>query len=104
MRLLEELGRRAPSAIVPVLCACAISYFGYHAIEGDRGLYAYARLSNEVTLVQQALAETALDRRRMERRVALLRADRLDLDMLDEQSRSVLGVVRADELVIYGEH
>ncbi|MCW5749747.1 MAG: septum formation initiator family protein [Alphaproteobacteria bacterium] len=80
-----------------------MSYFGYHAIEGDRGLQAYARLSQEVTIAQQALAETGRERREMERRVSLLRADRLDLDMLDEQARRILGLVRADEIVIYDE-
>jgi len=104
MKLLDELKRRAPSAIVPVLCAGTIAYFGYHAIEGDRGIHSYARLQKEVQLVQQALAETAKEKRQIERRVALLKADRLDLDMLDEQARRVLGLVRADELVIYGEH
>lgn len=101
MRIVHEFRRRAPSTVIPVLCACAISYFGYHAVEGDRGIHAYTRLSNELRLVRQALAETGDERRRIERRVELMRAERLDLDMLDEQSRLVLGLVRADELVLY---
>ena len=104
MRIIHELRRRAPSTIIPVLCACAITYFGYHAVQGDRGIYAFARISNEVRLIKQALAETNNERRRIERRVELMRADRLDLDMLNEQSRLVLGLVRNDELVIYDLH
>lgn len=103
MKLLDELKRRAPSAIIPLLCAGTIAYFGYHAVEGGRGIYAYARLQQEINLVNQALVETGKERRQMELRVALLRSDKLDLDILDEQARKVLGLIRGDELVIYSD-
>ncbi len=101
MGLWYELRRRAGAAVTPVVCACAIAYFGYYLVEGDRGLYAYVRLSGELVKAQETLAETAAERRRMEHRVALLRPNRLDIDMLDEQARFVLGQVRADEMVIF---
>jgi cell division protein FtsB len=40
------------------------------------------------------------ERRVIERRVAALRPDSLDLDMLDERARQVLDLVHEDELVI----
>ena len=101
MSLMYEIRRRARAAIVPVFCCCSIIYFGYHAIEGDRGLYAYTRINAEIDRTKVLLAGVTTERRTLERRVNLLRADGLDTDMLEEQSRAALGLSRADELVIY---
>ncbi len=104
MTLLDEIGRRARTAATPVICACAIAYFGYHLVEGDRGLHTYARLTQEIAQVRQDVAKTAEERRQLERRVALLRPDGLDLDMLDEQARRVLGEVGPDDVVLFDNH
>ena len=77
MSLMRELRRRLVPALIPAFGACAIAE------------------------TKQTLAETTAERRRLERRVALLRADGLDMDMLDEQARSSLGVARTDEIIIY---
>ena len=34
MAILQELGRRAPGILPPVLGALAFSYFAYHAVNG----------------------------------------------------------------------
>ncbi|HYM31570.1 MAG TPA: septum formation initiator family protein [Candidatus Cybelea sp.] len=101
MSLAYELRRRAKAAITPIVCVCGIVYFGYHLVEGERGLYAYTRLGGEIAKAKLTLAETAVERRRLERRVALMRPSGLDTDMLDEQARLVLGLVRRDEAVIF---
>ncbi|MBI3453995.1 MAG: septum formation initiator family protein [Rhodospirillales bacterium] len=79
---------------------CAVGYFVYHSIEGDRGLMAYVRLSGEIAQAQAQLDELAAERGAMERRVSLLRSDRLDPDMLEERARRVLNFARTDEIVI----
>jgi cell division protein FtsB len=101
MSLIFELRRRAKAAITPVVCVCTIVYFGYYLVEGERGLYAYARLGGEIVKARQTLVETSTERHRIERRVALMRPNGLDTDMLDEQVRLTLGHVRADEAVIF---
>ena len=100
MSLVHELRRHVAAAATPVLCACAIFYFGYHLVEGDRGLYAYGRLVQEIAVAKQALGDATAERRRLERRVSLLRPNGLDTDMLDEQARNVLGVIGRNEVVI----
>jgi cell division protein FtsB len=100
MGVLFEVRRRARAAITPVICAGVIGYFGYYAIEGERGVHAYSRLLAEISETRAVLAEVTAERQRLERRAQLLRADGLDLDMLAEQARAVLGLVRPDELVI----
>ena len=101
---MDEIRRRAKPAAAPVACVCVIVYYGYHLVEGDRGLRAYARLTQEVAQTRDQVAKVAAERRRLERRVALLRPDGLDLDMLDEQARRVLGVVRPDDVVLFDNH
>jgi len=100
MPILEEVRRRARGAIVPVLCAALIGYFGYHIVEGDRGLKAYARLSTEILRAETVIAEISAERRAVEKRVSLLRNDGLDLDILDEQARRALGSIGPEDVVI----
>ena len=100
MLIIHEIRRRSRGAIVPVLCAGMIGYFGYHMVEGDRGLKAYARLSAEIARAESAYADVSEERVRLERRVKLMRSSSLDLDMLDEQSRRVLGVIGPEDVVV----
>lgn len=100
MPILDEIRRRARGAIFPVVCATAIGYFGYHIVEGDRGLKAYARLSAEIARGQGVLADVSAERQALEKRVSLLRADGLDLDILDEQARRTLGTAGPNDVLI----
>lgn len=87
--------------IVPVSCALLMVYFGFHAIQGDRGLLSWIKLSDELAEARIAFEVTADERAGLERKVALLRPDGLDPDMLDERARYMLSLARADEVLIY---
>jgi cell division protein FtsB len=100
MGVIFEIRRHAKGAIVPTLCACAIAYFGYHAVKGDRGLYAYARLSAEIQQNEAELAAVTAERQRLNRRALLLKPSGLDLDMLEEQARRQLGLAHPDDVII----
>ncbi|WP_298721238.1 septum formation initiator family protein [uncultured Ferrovibrio sp.] len=102
MSALHEIRRHSLAAVVPVICFAAIAYFCYHAVEGEHGINAYTRLTLQIQETEAALAEVTAERQTLERRVNLLRADRLDADMLEEQSRRVLGMVKDRDLVILG--
>ncbi len=94
------LRRRARHVIVPVLGALLVAYFGYHAVEGDRGLFAYLTLVQELKKAEISRDLIHADRTQIERRVALLRPDGVDPDMLDERARLMLNLGRRDELTI----
>jgi len=94
------LRRRARHVVVPVLGALLVAYFGYHAVEGDRGLFAYLRLVQEIKKAEISRDLIHADRVQIERRVALLRPDGVDPDMLDERARIMLNLGRRDELTI----
>lgn len=76
-----------------------IAYFSYHAISGDRGFLALLQLSQKVEHMQTDLDELKAERLSLEYRVKRLRTESLDLDLLDEQARSLLGYSAPDELV-----
>ncbi len=86
---------------MPVVGACVLGYFAYHTVQGDRGLLAYMKLSGEVARAEATLAEIEAERRALAHKVSLLRADSLDLDMLEERARVLLHRVRDDEVVIF---
>jgi cell division protein FtsB len=100
MALLDELKRRAKDVIGPVLGFCTVGYFAYHSVEGDRGLFALLRLSEQIQEARSHLDELAAERKSLERRVSNLRPDHLDPDMLDERARLILNLARPDEIVI----
>lgn len=102
MSAVREIRRHSLAAIVPVICFAAIGYFAYHAMEGEHGINAYTRLTLQIQDTKVALAELTAERRTLERRVDLLRASGLDADMLDEQAKKVLGLIKPGERVILG--
>jgi cell division protein FtsB len=75
-------------------------YFTFAAVQGDYGLFRRAEVNAEANHLRLQLAELNLEVARMENLTLRLSDDYLDLDLLDEQVRSVLGMVRSDEIVI----
>lgn len=85
----------------PILGISLVGYFSYHLIQGDRGLVAWARLTQQVQEANAVLATVEAERQVLDRRVALLRSDHLDRDMLDERARATLNLVGPNEVVIF---
>jgi cell division protein FtsB len=77
-----------------------IGYFAANAFTGNHGLRAQLDLDQQMRAMQQELAEAKTERGLWDRRVALLRSDGLDPDMLDERARSLLGYVDARDLTL----
>jgi cell division protein FtsB len=75
-----------------VLAALLIGYFGINAYTGNHGLKARQDLDQQIATLTSELDAVKTERERWQRRVALLRTDRLDPDMLDERARSLLGM------------
>ena len=73
--------------------ALFIGYFGVNAFTGAHGLRAQADLDKQLASMDGELAHLKAERAVWERRVALLRSDKIDPDMLDERARALLGYV-----------
>jgi cell division protein FtsB len=80
--------------------ALFIGYFGVNAFTGNLGLRAQLDLDKQMTTMQWEIAQVKAERAVWERRVSLLRSDRLDPDMLDERARTLLGYVDPRELTL----
>ncbi len=86
--------------LVPAMCLLLLGYFGYHAVEDDYGYHALQKLkAREIDLSDQ-LARLQDERRVLDRRVALMRPESLDPDMIEERARGTLNVARVGDIVI----
>ncbi len=100
MGLIQEIRARARHVIGPVLGICAVGYFAFHVVHGDRGLIAWWNFKQRVTTAKQAQAVSQAERQALERRVRLLEPGSLDPDMLEERARLMLNYGHADDIVI----
>lgn len=75
-------------------------YFTFAAVQGDFGLFRRVEIAAEADALRSDLMRLQADVERMDNLTRRLSDGYLDLDLLDEQARSVLGLIRADEIVI----
>ncbi len=95
--------RKTPALGTLVFSAAAFSltlYFVFAAIQGDYGLFRRAEIEAEQKDLRAELAQLQERVARMENLRKRLSDDYLDLDLLDQQARDILGYVRADEIVV----
>jgi cell division protein FtsB len=88
-------------AIGPLLCVLALFYLGFHAVSGERGLLALFKESRKLELLKIELADITAKREALDKKVRHLSSQSLDLDLLDERARLVLGVAGKNEVVYF---
>ena len=98
-KIRNKTGSVGPVLFFAVAFAMGI-YFTFAAVQGDFGLFRRAEINAESQDLRVHLAKVRADVARMENLTKRLSDDYLDLDLLDERARTVLGMVRADEIVI----
>jgi cell division protein FtsB len=75
------------------LAALFIGYFGVNAFTGNHGLRAAQNLEQQMAEMKSELSRLKAERLVWGQRVALLRSDSIDPDMLDERVRAMLDYV-----------
>jgi len=86
--------------IAPLICALVLVYFGYHGVQGERGLLAWLKRTQQVEIMQHEVDALRTERARIAHKVSLLRVGNLDLDLLEEQARAVLNLAHPDDIFI----
>jgi cell division protein FtsB len=86
--------------ILPVALLFIGAYFTFTAVQGNYGLFQRIQIEAEADRLEVQLASLEAEVDRMEVLTRRLSDDFLDLDLLDEQARDVLGYVRADEVIL----
>jgi cell division protein FtsB len=92
--------RRILQILGPVAAAALVAYFAYYTVEGDRGLLALTRLQAKASNAEIALAQLKNQRDALELKVTSLRPNSLDIDRLDERTRTLLNDSQPNELIV----
>lgn len=97
--------RRRLRSIVTALslyavAALLIGYFGVNAFSGNHGLKAKQDIDRQVAALSKELAGLQSQHRQWERRIALLKSDQIDPDMLDERARALLDYTHPHDLTL----
>jgi cell division protein FtsB len=80
--------------------ALFIGYFAVNAFTGNHGLRAQQDLEQQLTAMKGDLMQLKAERAVWERRVSLLRTDRIDPDVLDERARALIGYADPRDLTL----
>src|ERR1700751_2647540 len=81
------------------MAAAMIGYFGVNSYTGKYGLNARQELDQEIIALTSELARLKKEHAEGEQRVALLRSDRVDPDMVGERARFQLDYANPHDLV-----
>ena len=88
-----------------IICVFAISlslglYFTFAAVQGDFGILRRAEINHDLQKLQVEIGSINVEIADLKNLTRRLSDHYLDLELLDQQARDVLGYVRTDELVI----
>ncbi len=75
-------------------------YFTFASVQGDYGLLRRFQIEAEAAALEADLDTLSVEVAHLRNKTKRLSDGYLDLDLLDEQVRDVLGMVRADEVVL----
>lgn len=96
--------RRLRRFLIPLVlysfAAAVVGYFVHHAHSGARGIEAQQQFEAQAAELAKELEAVRTERQDWERRIALLRSDQIDRDLLEERARVMLGRVHRNDLVI----
>jgi len=92
-------------AVLTALClytvaAAIVGYFGLSAYTGAHGLKAKQDLAQQQMNLTRELERVSAERKGWEHRVSLLKAEKLDPDLLDERARAMLNYAHPRDLVL----
>ena len=92
--------RRALDAAVALFVIAAILHFGHRAMVGESGWDTRLKVEREIRDLAAERDRLEAEKTRLANLTRRLSPDYLDLDLLDERAREMLGYVREDEVVI----
>ena len=75
-------------------------YFIYSALNGQYGLFNKFKYQSQELVLLNKLEEIKIQTSTLENKVQSLSDNYLDLDLLDQQARKILGVAKSNEIII----
>ena len=95
--------RKAPTLSAALFLSVTLGlslYFIFAALQGDYGLFRRIQIEAEADGLEQDLDALRAEVAMMENKTRRLSDDYLDLDLLDEKARDILGLIRPDEIIV----
>ncbi len=86
--------------LIAVIGVCLSFYFCYHLIAGERSYLRLVSLDRQIVTTEQQHDQTKAEREALEQKVVMMRPGSVNRDLLEEQSRKVLGFHYKDEKVL----
>ncbi|MBR1735183.1 MAG: septum formation initiator family protein [Alphaproteobacteria bacterium] len=83
-----------------IIWICIACYFTYHIFTGARGALSWALLSHDVIELENNLKSLKEENAFLENKIRLLRNNSLDLDLLEEEAQSILGLAKENEIIV----
>jgi len=103
MALFRKFGGFLVSLALPIALLCALWFFSLQIFTGNYGRIALDRTERELTNKEREIAQLIEQEAALRKRNAGLRAEALDLDLLDERARDVLGMIGQDEVFLIAD-
>jgi len=75
-------------------------YFMFASVQGDFGLFRRVQIEAEAVTLRAERDRLAEEVAALENKTRRMSDTYLDLDLLDQQARDVLGLIRSDEIVL----
>lgn len=87
-------------AVFATVLIAMMGYLTFAALQGEHGFFRLMQVEAQEARLRAELAEMQAERAVIANKTRGLSEGTLDLDLLDEQARKVLGLARADEILI----
>jgi cell division protein FtsB len=87
-------------AIYMIVMVTLGMYFTFSSIQGDHGLFRRVQIESETRALSAERDRLAVEVAALRNKTLRLSDTFLDVELLDQQARDILGMVRADEIVL----
>ncbi len=99
--VLSQIKSNLAALLVPIIGGLFVFYLGYHGLYGDNGLLRYFQLQQQMERYEYELALLKQERELLIHRTNGLKRSSLDLDLIDERARDVLGYAHPRDYVVF---
>ena len=88
------------SFVLVSIAGLATSFFFWHAVHGQRGLKAGEEYEQRLTQLKFERDLLKFQRLQIEHRLALIKGEKVDADILEDEVRKTLGRIHKNEVVV----
>ena len=86
--------------LLSIIAIALFCYFSFHIMMGERCYLRLVSIEHKIEKLGTEYAALSAQRQALEDRVVRMRPASLDVDLLEERARDILGYSRADEEII----